>query len=213
MGVSLMNMLGLSSSVRIALIACYWKFLLLPIPKSSVSTGFAKQIMPIWRILCYNGSLVTWTVVSLTTAKFKPLVFSMSGFTLSYIANMFILMILYDFCLLPAQFCYTRKVESCVQIADRCAPCGAHESSPMRVPQRKSGLNECLWIREREILFVLVLADILRLGLPQWHGCGFRVCAVSSDIPWGLGCPGNHSLVTQCGLLAAVTKTSYSRAR
>jgi hypothetical protein len=31
---------------------------------------------PILRILCYNGSLVTWTVVSSTTAKFKPLIFS-----------------------------------------------------------------------------------------------------------------------------------------
>jgi hypothetical protein len=30
--------------------------------KSSGSIGFAKQIMPILRILCYNGSLVTWTV-------------------------------------------------------------------------------------------------------------------------------------------------------
>jgi hypothetical protein len=29
MGTSLMNMLGLSSSVRIAHIACYWKFFLL----------------------------------------------------------------------------------------------------------------------------------------------------------------------------------------
>jgi hypothetical protein len=36
--------------------------------KSSVNTGFAKQIMPILRLLCYNGSLVTWTVVSLTVA-------------------------------------------------------------------------------------------------------------------------------------------------
>jgi hypothetical protein len=41
--------------------------------KSSISTGFTEQIMPILRILCYNGSLVTWTVVGLTTAKFKPL--------------------------------------------------------------------------------------------------------------------------------------------
>jgi hypothetical protein len=41
--------------------------------KPSVSTGFAEQIMPILHILCYNGSLVTWTVVSLTTSKFKPL--------------------------------------------------------------------------------------------------------------------------------------------
>jgi hypothetical protein len=44
--------------------------------KSSVSIGFTEQIMPILRILCYNGSLVTWTVVGLTTAKFKPLIFS-----------------------------------------------------------------------------------------------------------------------------------------
>jgi hypothetical protein len=40
--------------------------------------------MPILRILCYNGSLVTWTVISLATVKFKPLTFSTSGVTLSY---------------------------------------------------------------------------------------------------------------------------------
>jgi hypothetical protein len=43
--------------------------------KSSVSIGFAEQFMLILLILCYNGSLVTWTVVSLSTAKFKPLIF------------------------------------------------------------------------------------------------------------------------------------------
>jgi hypothetical protein len=43
--------------------------------QSSISSCFAKQIIPILRILCYNGSLATWTVVSLTTAKFKPLIF------------------------------------------------------------------------------------------------------------------------------------------
>jgi hypothetical protein len=32
--------------------------------------------MYILRILCYNDSLVTRTVVSVTTAKFKPLIFS-----------------------------------------------------------------------------------------------------------------------------------------
>jgi hypothetical protein len=62
--------------------------------------------MPILRILCYNGSLVTSTVVSLTTAKFKFLIHSVSGFTLSYTKNMFILVILYDFCLSRAQFYY-----------------------------------------------------------------------------------------------------------
>jgi hypothetical protein len=48
------------------------------IHKSSVSTGFTEQIMPILRILRHNGSLLTWTVVGLTTAKFKPLIFSKS---------------------------------------------------------------------------------------------------------------------------------------
>jgi hypothetical protein len=43
--------------------------------KSSVSTGFAEQIMPILHILRYNGSLATWMVVSLTTAKFMPPMF------------------------------------------------------------------------------------------------------------------------------------------
>jgi hypothetical protein len=69
--------------------------------RSYVSPGFWKQIMPISLISCYNGGLVTWTVISFTTAKFKPLLFSMSAFALSYAANMFILVILYDFCLLP----------------------------------------------------------------------------------------------------------------
>jgi hypothetical protein len=69
-------------------------------------------------ILCYNGSLLTWMVIRLTTAKFKPLIFSVSSFVLSYAENMFILMILFDLCLLPAQFwfmiIYILKVESCV---------------------------------------------------------------------------------------------------
>jgi hypothetical protein len=35
--------------------------------------------MPILHILCYNGRLVTRTAVSLATAKFKPLLFSLTG--------------------------------------------------------------------------------------------------------------------------------------
>jgi hypothetical protein len=53
--------------------------------------------MSILLILCYNVSFVTWTIVNLTATKFKPLIFSTSGFALSYAANMFILMILYGF--------------------------------------------------------------------------------------------------------------------
>jgi hypothetical protein len=55
--------------------------------QSSVSIGFTEQIMRILRILCYNGSLVIRKVVSLTTVKFKPLIFSMSDFRLSYAAK------------------------------------------------------------------------------------------------------------------------------
>jgi hypothetical protein len=47
-------------------------------------------------------------------------------FSFSYTATMFILMIFYDFWLFPAPLCYTviyiRNVESCVQIAEWCAP-------------------------------------------------------------------------------------------
>jgi hypothetical protein len=74
--------------------------------------------MPILCILCYNGSLVTWTVVSLTAAKCKHFILSMSGFAFSYTVNMFILMILY-FCLSPEQFCHIIvriwKIENHVQ--------------------------------------------------------------------------------------------------
>jgi hypothetical protein len=61
----------------------------------------------------------------LAVAKFKPLIFSVAVFALSCAVNMFIPMILYDFCFLPAQFCYIIvyiwKVETHVQIADQCA--------------------------------------------------------------------------------------------
>jgi hypothetical protein len=84
------------------------------------------QIMPILFTLCYNYSLVTLTAVSLTAAKFKPFIFSVSGFALSYAANIFVLMILYDLCLLPAEFVYIivyiLKVESREQIVARGAP-------------------------------------------------------------------------------------------
>jgi hypothetical protein len=57
-------------------------------------------------------------VISLTAVKFKLRIFSLFGFALCYAANVFIHMILYDFCLLPAQFSYViiyiPKVENCV---------------------------------------------------------------------------------------------------
>jgi hypothetical protein len=74
--------------------------------------AYLTHLMLQWQLSHLNGR-------KLTTAKFKPLIF--------YTANMFILMILYDFCVSSAQFCYITvytsiwKVGSCVQIADRCA--------------------------------------------------------------------------------------------
>jgi hypothetical protein len=47
------------------------------------------RLCPISGSFRYNGSLVTWTVVCLTAAKFKPLVFSVTGFALSNGANIF----------------------------------------------------------------------------------------------------------------------------
>jgi hypothetical protein len=53
-------------------------------------------------------------------------VFCMSCFAVEYSANIFILMIMYDFCLLPARIYHIivciQKVENGVQIADRCPP-------------------------------------------------------------------------------------------
>jgi hypothetical protein len=46
--------------------------------------------------------LDTWTVVHVTATKFKPLILSMSGLTLSNVANILIIMILDYLCLLPA---------------------------------------------------------------------------------------------------------------
>jgi hypothetical protein len=60
------------------------------------------RLCPISGSFCNNGSQVTWMVVWLTAAKFKHFVFSVTGFALFNGANVFIIMILYDLCLLPA---------------------------------------------------------------------------------------------------------------
>jgi hypothetical protein len=169
-----MNMLGLTSSVLIALVACYWKFFLVSyIHESFVCISSAKQIMSILRILCYNDSLVTWMVVSLTTAKFKLLIFSTSGFTLSHATNIFVLMILCDFCLLPGQFYHTivyiRKVENRVQIGDRCAPWKISNCAKKKLFCCRCNLgHRCTWFHPTFIL----LSISLQLMSHYW---GFRI--------------------------------------
>jgi hypothetical protein len=65
----------------------------------SVQAQYSRSY-PIISSSYYNSSLVSWTVVWLTAGKFKPLIFPVSGFALSNVANIFIFMILYDFFLL-----------------------------------------------------------------------------------------------------------------
>jgi hypothetical protein len=66
----------------------------------SVQAQYSRSC-PIISSSCYNSILFTWTVVCLTAAKFKPLIFPVSLFALSNVANICIFMIFYDFCLLP----------------------------------------------------------------------------------------------------------------
>jgi hypothetical protein len=80
--------------------------------------------------LHYNYSLVTWTDIHMTAAKFKPLTFSVLGFALSSVANICIFMILDDFCLLCYVMVNVRNLESLMHIADRC---GSWETDRFRV--------------------------------------------------------------------------------
>jgi hypothetical protein len=112
--------------VCIAHVAHYSKFLLLHYIQIFCQSRLCKADHAYLTYLMLQRQLITWTDISFTTAKFNPLIFSVYGIALFYTVNMFILMILYDFCMLPTHFCYiivyTRKVESCMQVADRCAP-------------------------------------------------------------------------------------------
>jgi hypothetical protein len=67
----------------------------------SVQAQYSRLCLNISSSGCY-GRLVTWKVVGLTAAKFKSLIFSVSGFTLSNNVNICIFIILNDFCLSSA---------------------------------------------------------------------------------------------------------------
>jgi hypothetical protein len=60
MGLSLMNMLGLFSSVRIAHIACYWKFFLVHYIQVLCQSRLCIADHAYLSILRYNGRLITW---------------------------------------------------------------------------------------------------------------------------------------------------------
>jgi hypothetical protein len=69
--------------------------------KASINPSFVEQITPYF-YLRYNGSSVTRTVVGLTATKFKPPMFSMLSFALSFYSNIWIMINLYEFCLMSA---------------------------------------------------------------------------------------------------------------
>jgi hypothetical protein len=130
-----------------------------------IVTWFHKKTGPSWKVdrtyltyLMLQRLLVTWTVVNLTTAKCKPLIFSVSGFALPYTENMFILMLLYDFCLLSVHICYIivyiLKAESCVQIADRCAPWKISNGAENFVC-RRCNFKEYLWAQSSPTILLI----------------------------------------------------------
>jgi hypothetical protein len=69
-----------------------------------VNPATVQLIMP--NYYCYYGSLDVWTIACLTAIKSEPFMFSVLGFGFAYVSNIQIIVILYDFCVLPAYFSY-----------------------------------------------------------------------------------------------------------
>jgi hypothetical protein len=68
-----------------------------------VSPATVQQIMP---TLYTNGNLDTWKILCLIATKFEPFVFPVLGFYFVYVSDIYIIVSLYDFRLLPTYFCY-----------------------------------------------------------------------------------------------------------
>jgi hypothetical protein len=67
----------------------------------------ARPVSPaLCRRICLILSLDTRTIVRLTATKFEPFCVFGVGFRFCYVSNIHIIVILYDFYLLPAYFCY-----------------------------------------------------------------------------------------------------------
>jgi hypothetical protein len=88
-----MNMLGLLSSVRIAHIASYWKFFLSRSIQILCQSRLRKADRACFTYIMLQRQLSHLNGRKLDHHQVQPFIFSMSGFALSYTANMFILMI------------------------------------------------------------------------------------------------------------------------
>jgi hypothetical protein len=80
-------MVSLLSSVCIALVACYYKLILLTYIQIQCQFRLCKADHVYITYLSYKGSLVTWTVLSMVAAKFKPFLVSMSRFAFYFTEN------------------------------------------------------------------------------------------------------------------------------
>jgi hypothetical protein len=109
MGLSLMNMLRLCQ-VYVSHYSMLLKIFLRALLTSPVSVlGFTEHIVPIlfmYIMLQRQLSHLNARKLDRRQVQASYTRISVSGFTLSYTANMFTLIILYDFCLSSAQFCY-----------------------------------------------------------------------------------------------------------
>jgi hypothetical protein len=72
---------------------------------SDIGEWNTKPVYYFWTILHSFETSYTWTVLEMTAAKFKPLVFSMLGFALYNAANIFIFVIWDVFCSLSSWLC------------------------------------------------------------------------------------------------------------
>jgi hypothetical protein len=107
----------------------------------------------------------------------------MSTFALSYAANMFILMFFYEFSFLPGQFCYIivyiRKIESSVEITDRCATCKI-VSGENAILKSKSKLF-CDWrFSVSQFVFASIFLGLTTRDFFQVNPCGHRPYVTSS---------------------------------
>jgi len=54
-------------------------------------------------------------MIACLTAKYEPFLFPILGFVFAYVSDIYVIVDLHDFCLLPAYFCYVivnvRKLE------------------------------------------------------------------------------------------------------
>jgi hypothetical protein len=135
-------------------------------------------------------------------SKLKPLIFSVSGFRFSDVANVFVFIILYDFCLLSAQcrcvVINVRRLETYeyVQPLDRYAPTKFTNGEKNFVLQglqfqkvgsaANSQAGQAYFIVKFTLLATVSQSDCLGFNNPSGHTARFYYCQTGADLLiWG----------------------------